>query len=313
MKRYYIEEAKCGMTDGGMACGPADGSIVVTVKFKEGHKTQYLSMVEVQGFPNFYLTNLDVFDDLVKEDFEDEEFQKIMDASYITDFDGVEIGGEYADVFDGIHNSLNNPAVPLLRYIIALIRCPIEDTEDLIQKAAGRYVDEIEVPLSDIEEEYMEDWEDDEEEDSEEFEEDEFDIELPEDLDRESLYRIRLSLETDIETDSVFHDLDVQVLKEQEARLDAVLARCEDEDDYEEWKQTYIESEYESLKDRKFLTYSYLFAGIGQYKQTIPEEQKESFLCWIQGNGSAFCDSGRVASEEEIKHYIAMTAGAGIM
>ena len=53
---------------------------------------------------------------------------------------------------------------------------------------------------------------------------------------------------------------------------------------------------------KKFLTYSYLFAGIGQYKQTIPEEQKESFLCWIQGNGSAFCDSGRDASEEEIKN-----------
>ena len=59
MKRYVIENASCGITEGGVACGPVFGSVVATIKIKND-KTQYLSLVEVQGFPNFYLTSLSV-------------------------------------------------------------------------------------------------------------------------------------------------------------------------------------------------------------------------------------------------------------
>lgn len=162
MKRYLIENAKCGITDGGIACGPVSGSVIATVKFKEGEKSQYFSLAEVSGFPNFFLTDKDVFDDLIKEDFSDKEFESYMNASYISDFDGLELGGEYEDVCSSIHETPENPAVPLLRYIIALVRCPMEDVDGLIQMAAGKYADELEIPISDIEEDYMEDLEDEE-------------------------------------------------------------------------------------------------------------------------------------------------------
>ena len=35
MKRYFIEDAQCGITEGGMACGPVGGNVVATVRFKE--------------------------------------------------------------------------------------------------------------------------------------------------------------------------------------------------------------------------------------------------------------------------------------
>ena len=40
MEKYLIEEAKCGITDGGMACGPVAGTVVAEVKFKKGRKTK---------------------------------------------------------------------------------------------------------------------------------------------------------------------------------------------------------------------------------------------------------------------------------
>ena len=168
MKRYFIENAKCGFTDGGFACGPVDGNVVVTVQFKEDKKTQYLSVVEVSGIPNYYLSDEDIFDDLVKEDFDDTEFQAVMDASYITDFNGIEFGCEYSDIFESISEDINNPIVPLLRYVIALLRCPMEDVESLVKMASGKYADEIEIPTSDIEEEYMDELEDEENGDDDE-------------------------------------------------------------------------------------------------------------------------------------------------
>ena len=160
MKRYLIENAKCGITDGGFACGPVGGNVVVTVQFKEDKKTQYLSVVEVSGIPNYYLSEEDIFDELVKEDFDDMKFQAVMDASYITDFNGIEFGCEYSDVFESISDDKNNPAVPLLRYVIALLRCPMEDVEGMVKMASGKYADEIEIPTSDIEEEYTDELED---------------------------------------------------------------------------------------------------------------------------------------------------------
>ena len=162
MKRYLIKEAKCDVTKGGMACGPVGGNVVVSVTISDAEKTQYLSMVEAAGIPNFYLTDHDIFDDLVKEDFEDEAFTEVMVASYISNFEGIDVSDEYVGMLRDMYKDLENPAVPLLRYIIVLARCPMEDVEKLISMASGKYADEIEIPVSDVEEDYLEDLEDEE-------------------------------------------------------------------------------------------------------------------------------------------------------
>ncbi len=310
MKRYFIEEAKCGVTEGGMACGPVSGNVVVTVKFKEGSKVQWISLVEVDGIANVYLADKDIHESLIAEDIDDEEFTQYMEDHYISEFDGLDVGAEYGDWLDSIEEDPENPAVQLIRLLLALAWCkPGRPEAELIEMAKGRYADELDIPESAVEDVFNEDeYEDGDDEDDEDDEDNDFEIELPEDMEREDLYRMRLFLEADINTDSVFNDMDPDSLEMEEAQLSAVKERCEDDQDYESWKEEYLTSELAKIAGKKIITCDYLFAGIGQYTMTMPEEEKESFICWINGNGSAFFCGEREATDEEIKTYIALQA-----
>lgn len=295
MKRYFIEAAKCDITEGGIACGPVSGNVVVTIQFKEGSKTQWLSLVEAQGIPNVYLSDKDVHEALVAEDYDDEEFIQYMEDHFISEFNGIEFDDDYSNIFASIAEDPKNPAVPLIRYLITLVRCEMDDVEVLIQMAAGKYVDEIDIPVSDVEQEFLDE---------------DIEIELPEDLDKEVLYRMRLALETDVETESVFHDMDDEAFEAEKATLVAIKGKCEDEADFQAWKNGYLIAEYEKVKGKRYLVCGYLFAGFGQYEAIIPAEQKDSFICWINGNGSAFFTGEREATEDEIKKYLALQADA---
>ena len=74
-------------------------------------------------------------------------------------FDGIELSEDYFDIFESIAETPDAPAVPLIRYMIALIRCSMEEVDGLIRMAVGRYADELEVPMSDKEEYYLEEQE----------------------------------------------------------------------------------------------------------------------------------------------------------
>ena len=79
MKRFFIEDAKCDISAGGFACGPVFGNPVVTIKFKDDDETKWLSLVEVEGIPNCFLTDEDIHEKLVTEDFDD-EFTDYLEA-----------------------------------------------------------------------------------------------------------------------------------------------------------------------------------------------------------------------------------------
>lgn len=122
----------------------------------------------------------------------------------------------------------------------------------------------------------------------------------------EELFKRRLALETDVNTESVYHDMDAEAFEEEKKELEKLKKRCGSE--YEAWKDKYISEEYEKLKDKKFIVCWYLFAGAGQYEDVMPEEMYPSFMCWIQGNGAAFGDKKRDATKEDIELYIAKHA-----
>lgn len=46
-----------------------------------------------------------------------------------------------------------------MKLLIALVRCDMDETETLIEASAGKYADEIDIPLCDMEEEYLEEQE----------------------------------------------------------------------------------------------------------------------------------------------------------
>ena len=169
MKRYLLEEAKCGITNGGFACGPIPGHVITSIKYNDGAGSKWLSIAEYDGLPMTFVSERDIFDDLMKDDSEDDEFTEYLEEHQIWDLDGMEFGDEYSDVYEGIYADLENPAAQLLKYAIALTRCAEGEEKDLIDMASGKYVDELDIPISDVEEDYMEDLEelDDEEEETE--------------------------------------------------------------------------------------------------------------------------------------------------
>lgn len=157
MKRYFIETAKCGITAGGMACGPVPGHVVTTIKFNAGGESKWLSLVEVEGIPNVFLTDKDIYEDLMKDDYNDVAFTEYLNEHAIDEFDGIPFDDDYYGVFDSIADNPDNPAAPLIRYLIALVRCKMEETDGIIKLGENRYADELTIPVSDVENDYMED------------------------------------------------------------------------------------------------------------------------------------------------------------
>lgn len=150
MKRFLIEEVKCGVAN---SCSMM-GLVITSVRFNDGEFSKWLNLSEVDGIPCFSLTNKDVFEELIKNDWS-EEFTEEMHKSFIMEFEGLTLG-EYDEIFDCIYDgNADAPATKLIRYIIAVTRCDFADFERLREMAIGHYADEIEQIISDVEDEYL--------------------------------------------------------------------------------------------------------------------------------------------------------------
>ena len=120
-------------------------------------------------------------------------------------------------------------------------------------------------------------------------------------------YLLRLSDEASIAVHPVEFDMDSGIEKAVRKELRA-LKKDMDEKEYQAWKKQYLNTEYEKVKDQKWVTVHYLFAGIGSYNQTVPESQQECVIAFINANGSAFLGSINPATEEEVKSTLALFA-----
>ena len=128
--------------------------------------------------------------------------------------------------------------------------------------------------------------------------------------DKEDIYMHRFSMEASILYPHVY-DVFADVTKEDKKRaLSHLQAKCNSEDDYQNWKADFLKEAKDKLemKKVKILACDYLFAGIGSYTAMIPEEQLPGFKCWINENGSAFFGEARPAEEKEIEAFIALNA-----
>ena len=170
MKRYLIEEAKCGVTEGGMACGPVPGAVVASLKVNDGKRVRWLSLTEVDGIPNMTVTDEDIYDILITDDFS-YTFVEFLNNHTVYEFDGIEIDDGYYTTYGCIRKNPGNPAGSVMKLLIALVRCDMDETEALIMASMGKYADEIDITLCDMEEEYLEEQEYDDKRDDEEEDE----------------------------------------------------------------------------------------------------------------------------------------------
>lgn len=127
----------------------------------------------------------------------------------------------------------------------------------------------------------------------------------------ERTFKRRLALETELEHPSVYTDMDSEAQKSIERELKKLKAKYNDFL-YTEWVKTYIAQEFYNHKDENWVTVPYIFAGMGQYSKTFPENELECFRAWIDGNGSAFMGEPAPATDEEIKTAIALAADNGL-
>lgn len=146
--KYLVKNIKCGITEGGVACGPIDGNIVATIEYQEKNKVNWLSLVDVFGIPEFYQSDKNIFDELMKES---EDFIDEANSLLIKKFNDIDLE-EYEDIIEQLNKSVDEDDKTLIKLLIAVVRLDFEDLDKLIADSIGKYTTDIQIPKIDLEE-----------------------------------------------------------------------------------------------------------------------------------------------------------------
>ena len=147
MKRYKVQDVKLRMDKG---YGPFPGVVVVSIEYDDGTGSKWISGAECDGCIDFHLSDRDISEILVSTDMKDGN-SEVFESTHIDEFDGFGLGN-YDDVFDNIDENPDHPAVPLIKYLMLLVVCPMDDYEGYAKMGIGRFIDEVDVP--DIDDEF---------------------------------------------------------------------------------------------------------------------------------------------------------------
>ena len=287
MTRYKIMDANSSVISGGM---PYSVTAEIKICDDKGDNI-FLSLSETDGPNLLFKTDRSTFAEQVDPASFTEEFVTYMDSHSLDEDVYFEMLKDDASEF---HTAI--------KYLTFLVRGEKAKIEPFIQRTVGKHLDEIEIPTTEWERELFKEYDEE--------------LDLPEGIkltfpkDKELLFRLCLAYSAEHEVESIFKDMSPEDVAVNEYILEEV-QKLIDFNEYEVWKKPYLDSEYAKLKGRSFLAVSYMFAGIGGYDDVIPEEQFESFICWINGNGSAFFTGKREATKAEVMEYIARHAYDG--
>ena len=156
MTRYKVVEARCGLGNGGMACGPVSGPVIGEIHLQGDNGDDfYLCNAEVDSIPCMFKTPMSTIDDQINESIFDEgPRQEFFNSCYMD-------VGDYDEILQDKENELYDA----FRYLIYIVRTSWKDMDSFIAKTVGKYLDEMEIPMSDIEESMMDEYEEEEAED----------------------------------------------------------------------------------------------------------------------------------------------------
>ena len=77
MGRYLIKDVKCEVVSG----GPATGIVAASIQYEYDGAVKWIHVVEVDGMPNTYIRDDDIFDVLVGDDYDAEYVQYLEETS----------------------------------------------------------------------------------------------------------------------------------------------------------------------------------------------------------------------------------------
>ena len=147
--KYQIVNARVEAYSG----GPDAPILVAEVELKPFNGVPFFyTIIECEGFPMIYKTEQSVFDWWMNPDEHESELDDLQDAGPVYE------GESYDELFED-HKGIE--CYEGLRYLIYVMRTGWDNAKAFIESTKGKNLDEIEIPKSDVEE----DWENGEDED----------------------------------------------------------------------------------------------------------------------------------------------------
>ncbi len=148
-----IEDIKVGISDAGMACGPVGGNVIAEVQLRDTDydEIRFHSMAEVDGTLYFYESDQSLFDILCCDDWTDEMLETVEDNE-VSDY------MDYEEFFDDLEENekCDGEHEDIWRLLVYLVRASNDDTEKAIKEYVGKPLNSIDIPASDVEQEYKE-------------------------------------------------------------------------------------------------------------------------------------------------------------
>ena len=142
-KHWKIISARYRISEEDLGFAPVVGEIELE---NENGKRAFYTNDEFDGMPTFLKTKTSVLDLLASNNEEDQDkIQQLLDHPINKQF-------EYEEILSNKRSSL----YLVYRYLTYLVRSEKEDTEKFTQETIGKYLDEIVIPKSDIEEDMEE-------------------------------------------------------------------------------------------------------------------------------------------------------------
>ena len=179
MSRFFVKNIRSEKVCDEVGAVYGFKTLVVSIEYqKDGGDSGWLTVVKTDdaylGIPSFFTDDEDRFEKYVDHYDDSKTFAYYggetraypdFEPVRIDSFEGIDLNcdgciGEYDNMYyrlyDQIFNSKrDNEAAQFLRFVIALITSGENEADELIVYAKGRYIDEIDIPVCEMERRYF--------------------------------------------------------------------------------------------------------------------------------------------------------------
>lgn len=160
MSRLFVDSIRCGITAGSRVCGPIEGHPVAEAAIRDvdtGTVT-FCTAVELFGRICFYETPVSVFEGFTETAKQTADFRLLLARHEIAKYrDAAEL---YEDLEEGFISSADDEVKR--KFLYYCLQADQYDLRTFMQRNAGLYLNNMIIPATDAEEEYLEQREEEE-------------------------------------------------------------------------------------------------------------------------------------------------------